>query len=258
MILPLFQDLGLSPNEAKIYQALLTYGQAGVSTIALRAKVHRRNAYDSMQRLLEKGLVSQTYGKGEVVFQAVDPGKLMELIREKEMRLAALLPALQETFHTHKAPEQAYIFKGPEGVKNYLREVLNVNEDLYIIGAEGAWLDPRIVTYTKWFLREAKAKKIKIHALFDDDAHEMPAKPNELATRYKFLPKKYDTNTTIDIFGNYVVTYTGTAPGKLLDHVTIFLLYSPELANSYRVWWQMIWDLLPAEKGTKKKVRSLL
>ena len=252
MSLSIFQELGLSLNEAKIYEALLKYGESGVSTISLRAKVHRRNAYDVAQRLLEKGLISQTHGKGEVVYQAVEPGKLMELIREKEMRLAAVLPALEETFHAHMAPEQASIYKGPEGVKNYLRTVLAVNEDMYIIGAEGAWLDPRIATYTTWFLREAKAKGIKIHALFDDDAHEMPAKPSDLATRYKFMPKKYDTNTTIDIFGDYVVTYTGTAPGKLLDHVTIFVLHSPDLAISYRVWWQMIWDLLPTEKAVKK------
>lgn len=251
----IFQELGLSPNEAKIYEALLTYGQSGVSTISLRAQIHRRNAYDTVQRLMEKGLISQTYGKGEIVYQAVEPGKLMELIREKEMKLSAIMPQLQHVFHTHKAPEQASIYKGVEGVKNYLREVLQVNEDLYILGAEGAWLDPRISTYTHWFLSEAKKKKIKIHALFDDDAHNMPVDPSTLAAEYKFLPAHYDTNTTIDIFGNYVVTYTGTSPGKLLDNVTIFVLYSPELAESYRVWWQMIWDLLPGEK-VEGKVKS--
>jgi len=52
-------------------------------------------------------------------------------------------------------------------------------------------------------------------------------------------------------FGEYVVTYTGTAPGKLLDNVTIFVMYSPSLAKSYRIWWQCLWDLLP-KPGRKK------
>ena len=49
--LSVLQSIGLSPNEAKIYDALVTYGVSGVSTISLRAKVHRRNCYDALQRL---------------------------------------------------------------------------------------------------------------------------------------------------------------------------------------------------------------
>jgi sugar-specific transcriptional regulator TrmB len=253
---PLFQELGLSPNEAKIYESLLTYGPSGVSTVSLRAGVHRRNAYDALQRLLEKGLVSEFYGKNETVFQPVDPGKLMELIREKEMRLAAVMPGLLSTYRENKAPEQASIYKGPEGIKNYLRDVLDEGEDMYVLGAEGAWLDERIATYTEWFLREAKSKGIKIHAIFDHDAQSLTIPLMKLAHRYKFLPETYDTNTTMDIFGNYVVTYTGTSPGKLLDSTTIFVLQSPDLANSYRTWWKLLWDLLPEEKPRKRKTRG--
>lgn len=254
MSINLFQELGLSPNEAKIYEALITYGPSGVSTIALRSGVHRRNAYDTLQRLLEKGLVSELYGKNETIFQPVDPGKLMELIREKETKLAAVMPQLLTTYHEHKAPEQASIYKGAEGIKNYLRDVLDEGEDMFLLGAEGAWMDPRIATYTEWFLQEAKKKGIKIHALFDQDAHSLDIPLTKLAHSYKFLPEEYDTNATMDIFGNYVVTYTGTQPGKLLDHVTIFVLKSPDLADSYRTWWKLLWDLLPEEKdGAKKK-----
>lgn len=250
MDLTLLQDLGLSPNEAKIYSALLTYGGSGVSTISLRAKVHRRNAYDATQRLLEKGLVAEVYGKGEIIFEPVDPGKLMELIREKELRLANALPRFHSAFHSKRAPELAYIYKGVEGVKNYMREALHEGEDMYILGAEGAWFDPRIATYTTRFLEDAKKKGIKLHIIFDHDARSIPLPEAALTHAHKFLPEKYDTNSTMDVFGDYVVTYTGTAPGKLLDNVTIFVMHSPLLAKSYRTWWQCLWDLLP--KSRKK------
>jgi predicted DNA-binding transcriptional regulator len=244
MDLSIYQELGLSPNEAKLYDSLLIYGGSGVSTMSIRAKVHRRNAYDALQRLLEKGLVFEVYGKGETIYQAVEPGKLMELIREKEMKLAAAMPLLNKTFHENKTTEQAYIFKGVEGVKNYMRLALQTGKDMHTLGAEGAWLDPRIKTYTELFLREAKSKNMKIWALLDDDTKTLSVKPSALAHKWKFLPKKYDTRSTMDIFGDYVVTYTGTAPGKLLDNVSIFVLHSPELANSYRTWWKLLWDLL--------------
>lgn len=251
--LALFQELGLSPNEAKIYDALLTYGGSGVSTIAIRAHVHRRNAYDAIQRLLTKGLVFESYGGKEILYEAVDPGKLLELVREKELKVSAILPGLQQTFRKHRAPELAYIFKGVEGVKNYLREVLKTGKDMYILGAEGAWFDPQIATFTAWFLREAKNKKIAIHAIYDDDAKDLPAAEGLLkAYPHKFLPAPYDTSATMEIFGDYIVSYTGTAPGKIRPDATIFVLHSPELAESYRIWWQCIWDLLPATKKSKK------
>ena len=90
----LFEELGLSMNEAKIYDALITYGGSGVSTIALRSKVHRSNAYDSLHRLIEKGLVYEVFGQRENLYEAVDPGKLLEFFEEKQMKLRSALPSL--------------------------------------------------------------------------------------------------------------------------------------------------------------------
>ena len=253
-IVSILQGIGLSPNEAKIYDALVTYGISGVSTISLRARVHRRNCYDALERLHDKGLVFQVHGKQDITFCAVEPGKLMELIREKEESLASTLPALERLYREHRAPEQAYIYKGPEGVKNYLRQALHEGKDMYILGAEGAWFDPRIASYTEHFLCEAKQKKMKLHVIFDHEVRDLPAiSTTMLAHAHKFLPKAYDTNATMDIFGDYVVTYTGTAPGALLENVTIFVMFSPELAASYRTWWQCLWDLLPEEKPAKRR-----
>ncbi len=260
MELAIFQELGLSPNEAKIYRALLTYGSSGVSTISIRAKVHRRNAYDALQRLHHKGLVSEIYGKGETIYEAVEPGKLMELIHEKQMKLEGIMPSLRDIYQKKRATEHAYIYKGIEGVKNYLKEALNSGEDMYILGAEGAWLDPRLETYIDWFLKEAKKRNMKIYTLFEADAKDIEGAAGLLSTKHKFFPPKYDTPSTMDIFGDFVVTYTGTYPGKMLDDVTIFVMQSPELAKSYRTWWQLVWDLLPdppqAKRGTKGQKRT--
>src|SRR3989338_6083228 len=100
----LFEQFGLSPNEAKIYDALITFGGSGVSTIALRSKVHRSNAYDALHRLIEKGLVYEVFGERETMYEAVDPGKLMEFVKEKERMLETALPGLLKTYRAHQAP----------------------------------------------------------------------------------------------------------------------------------------------------------
>lgn len=255
--LPLLAELGLSPNEGKIYEALMSYGGSGVSTISLRAKVHRRNAYDALHRLIEKGLVYEIFSQGETMYEAVEPGKLMELIREKEMKLSSAMPEMLTAFQTHRSPQAAYMYRGIEGIKNIMREMLKTGEDVFIFGAEGAWFDPRLETHTHWFLREAKRKKMKLSIIFDwEVAEEFPQAPDMLTNTYKFLPKEYSTDSTMHIFGGNVVTYNGAAPRNMQDDTTIFVMTSPALAESYRIWWRYLWDSLPDPKGIAKKKRK--
>ena len=242
----LFEELGLSPNEAKLYESLITYGGSGVSTIALRSKVHRSNAYDSLRRLIEKGLVYEVFGQRETTYEAVDPGKLLEFLEEKKAKLESALPALLSTYKKHRAAEQAYIFKGIEGVKNYLRLALKTGEDIHSFAAKGAWFDPRLETFVQWFLKEAAKKKMKYFHIFDHDVKDkLPEVLQSVGKPYRFLPKNFSTDSTMDIFGDYVVTFHGLGLGKLLDDVTIFVIVSPGLAQSYRTWWRFMWEQLP-------------
>ena len=250
----LFESLGLSPNEAKIYDALITYGGSGVSTIALRSKIHRSNAYDTLHRLIEKGLVYEVFSQKETVYEAVDPGKLMEFVKEKERMLEMAMPGLLSTYQKHQAPQRAYIYKGVEGMKNFLREALKEGEDMYEFGAKGGWFDPRLDTFIQWFLKEAKKKGMTFYHIFDYEVQErVPHVPEAVGKPYKFAPKKYTSESAIEVFGDHVVTFTGLGFGKLEDDLTIFVMVSPRLANSYRIWWKMMWDLLPEPVLRKKK-----
>jgi len=51
------QEVDLSQNEARIYETLVDLGEIGVAEIAQESGVNRRNVYDIMDRLQEKGLV---------------------------------------------------------------------------------------------------------------------------------------------------------------------------------------------------------
>ena len=70
----IYQSLGISPNEAKIYESLVESGEAGVSDISVSAKIHRRNAYDAIYRLIDKGLIFEILSKGGKQIQRGWPG----------------------------------------------------------------------------------------------------------------------------------------------------------------------------------------
>lgn len=244
MNLEIYEGLGLSPNEAKIYESLLEAGESGISTIAINAKIHRRNAYDAIHRLVNKGLVFEIFSKGENRYNAVDPDKLTELLAEKRTALDAALPDLKKRFQQRFAPEEAYIYRGLEGQKNIFRDVLRVGQDSFFIGAKGGWYDPRLESARKAFFAEANRKKIKFLQLFDYEIKGLRDFPKyfEGQLRHRFLPKKFSTSSAIHIFGDYVVTYTGMGIKKLEDNVVFFVIKSPKLADSYRTWFWYMWE----------------
>ncbi|MFA6601299.1 MAG: helix-turn-helix domain-containing protein [Candidatus Paceibacterota bacterium] len=247
----LFEMLGLSPNEGRIYEALLERGEASISDISVAAKIHRRNAYDAMQRLINKGLCFQIFSTTENLYNAVDPDKLTEILAERQEKLATALPFLKKKFGQRFAPEEAYIYRGFEGQKNIWRDVLRVGQDSYFIGAKGGWFDPRLETARNAFFKEANRKKIKFIQLFDHEIKsQIPEFPKHFPGKlsYRFLPKKYSTNSAIHIFGDYVVTYTGLTIAKISDEVVFFVIHSKSLAESYRTWFTYMWEQSEEDK----------
>ncbi len=249
------EGLGLSPNEAKIYEVLVERGELGVSDIATRSQIHRRNAYDAIRRLIDKGLVFETFSSKENIYSAVDPGKLLELTEEKHRSVEAILPELNKKFHAKAATEEAFIYKGIEGQKNIWRDIIRVGADNYFIGAKSTWLDPRLKSARLAFISEVNRKKIKFFQLYDyETPGKTPGFPGHYAfdMEYRVLPKDYSTTSAIHIFGDYVVTYTGlNEVGKFPDDTVFFVLHSAKLAESYRTWFKYMWE--QSDRGPKQK-----
>ena len=242
----ILQRLGLSLNEAKIYEALLELKESSAGEVSSKTKIHRRNVYDTLNRLIDKGLVFPTLSKGENLYSPVDPDKLTEFIKEKQIDLDSILPELRAKYKARQASQEAYIYRGLEGMKNYMRDILRENKDVYSVGAKLGWFDPKLKTFRQEFFKEAKRKKIKFYSIFDAEIKAMTKDTvKELGQSYRFLSKKYSTVSGIEIFSDYVVTFTGLKPKKVSDNLAIFVLRDKNLAESYRTWFQFMFDSCP-------------
>lgn len=243
MPIKILQQLGLSPNESKIYDALLDLKEAGAGKISIKTKIHRRNVYDSMHRLIDKGLVFSVLSGSETFYSPVDPDKLTELIKEKELMLRNALPELREKYERKENNQEAYIYKGINGMKQYMRDILREGKDVYSLAAKLGWFNPKLMAFRKEFYKEAKRKGIKFHTIFDNEVKKENLKELEgVELPYKFLPAKYSTNSAIDIFGDYIVTFTGLGVKKLNKNTTFFVMHDQYLADTYRAWFKFIFD----------------
>ena len=239
----LLQKVGLSLNEARVYEALLHLGEVNVNKISIKSKVHRRNVYDSLNKLIEKGLASETFVKGEKSFKAIDPERLKEMIKEQEFTLDTYLPDMKKLYQSVEPDAEAYFFRGVEGFKSYLQLILEQKQPVYFIGAKAFWLDPRLKHYLRHFDQERKKKAIKFMHLFDYEVKDQKPEILKMVGKpYKFLPKDYSSATAVDIFGDYVVTFVGVKAGELYEEPLQFVLKSKLLADGYRKFFQFMWD----------------
>ena len=245
-----FEELGLTPNEAKIYETLVSGMEMPVSEISVQAKVHRRNVYDALNRLLEKGLVFQIFQKGENLYRAVHPQKLLEVIKEKEKSLQRILPALSTQYEEKPLEEAAFIYKGIEGYKNYRRDLLRVNEEVYFLSAKALWMTPGIPKSVHEEFR-TKFEKQKKHykTLFDPRVPEiLPDALKNIGGEYKILPKGYETIGVVDIFGDHIATFTSKGVGNFGEDGSIYVMINRDLAESYKTWFRFIWEHCPSPK----------
>jgi len=243
-ILTKLDTVGLTKSESRIYLAILELGKTNVSRIAEKTGINRRNIYDSLSTLLDKGLIFQIVGEKEGLYAGVEPNKLIELIQSKEIALAKIMPELKDKYQAEKIREKAIIYKGLEGFKDCLQDILNIGKDVYCLGAKGGWGDKGLGDFREWFKEERIKKKIKVYNLFDWEMRSLVAKKplyNEFG-EHRFLPEGFSTNSAVDIFGDQIVIFTGLYPERLEDDLTLFVLISKELAESYRTWFKFMWD----------------
>lgn len=247
MYFELFEELGFTPNEAKIYEVLVSAEKMPVSQISIKAGIHRRNVYDAINRLLDKGLVFQIFQKGENMYRAVHPQKLLEVLTERKQKLESALPALSKQYDAIPPREAAYIYKGIEGYKNYRRDLTRVGEEAYFLGAKALWLTPGIPQRVQQeFRKEFEKKKIPYKTLFDPRVPDLlPQALERIGGDYKVLPKGYETIGVVDIFGDRVVTFTSEEVGNFGEHGSIFVMVNRDLAESYKTWFRFIWDHCP-------------
>jgi predicted transcriptional regulator len=242
MIINVLQELGLAKNEARIYETLLREGESGVSTISVKAEINRRNVYDSINRLIEKGLIYEIRSLKENSYRAVDPQKLNEILSEKRQKLDTVFDEMNSLYKGKSHKEEVFIYRGIEGWKNYLRDVLRVGENVHTIGGTGALADEKLALFMEVFLKEAKAKNITFQALIAPDANIKDWSEDIPGLRARLLPEYCKPGVAIDIFGDHIVILPDLTIGGFDEKSSITVIVNQSIANAFRVWFSFMWE----------------
>ncbi len=238
----LLREIGLSEVEVKVYCSLLSLGSTSAGKIIQDTNLHRKNTYDALNRLIEKGLVTYVVEQHRKYFQAKDPENLLRFLEEKKNKLTTQqreiereLPLLKQQFLTLPHEIVSEIYRGLEGIKTILKECLNAKEVLFI-GATGA-VEDRLPYFWPQYNKEREKKKVLWKLLLVHEAQNKPITKSKYY-QYKILPKILSGPNVIYIYGETIANVLW------LEKPVAFVIKHKALAESYRKYFNYLWKTI--------------
>jgi len=234
------EDLGLSEAEAKVYLALLERGSTLAGPVIKRTGLHRGTTYQVLQRLIEKGLVSFVIKAGKRYFAAADPKRFLEILKEKEEEIEAILPSLIQKRALAKEQQEVTVYSGRKGIKtaceNLLEELKDGGEYLDF-GVSGLFRDVMEFYWDSW-QRKKREYGIKAKCIFDETLKEKdPSLLRDYLGEARFHPAEFKSLTDTIIYNDKVVLFIWRAQPP-----TAVIIQNRENADSYRNQFNLMWQ----------------
>jgi sugar-specific transcriptional regulator TrmB len=241
----ILSEIGLTPGEIKTYLALLKLGSSSTGPIAKESGVSRSKLYSILDKLEKKGLVSFVDKKGVTYFQASDPVKIKDYMKEKQENLEKLknkfesfLPEL-ESYKDSKTSQKVSIYTGFKGlitVHEHTYQKLGKGETYYYMGIPKEQPQTHHLYWQRDHLRRIKSG-IKCQFLFDADT---PKEILKNRNKYKncdarYMPININTPTYFLIYKDTVAI---TIPSE--NPISIEII-SQEIADSFKAYFEEFW-----------------
>ena len=236
-------ELGLSKNEASVYDVLLKLKSAPAGKIIKETKLHRNIVYDNLEKLISKGLVSYIIQGKRKVFQAEPPFAILEMIEnklnkvKKQEEIAKKLKKDIEKQQKSLIIQEASIYKGVPGLKTVMEITLEEGKDYLVLGAPKESVEIMPITFWENYNKKIQEKKIHVKMIFNESLREWSKKIINPMNNIKFLPKHFDSLTEFNICEDKVFIFIWSNPPLVIS------IQDKNLAKSYKQYFEYLWKI---------------
>lgn len=244
----IFEKLGLTKGEIKVYTALLSIGEATISPIVNESKVSKSKIYDILEKLIIKGFVGYTIKNNIKHFFMNDPKMIIDYLDKKEKEIKDnkkdvqdILPSLLSKRDSVLGGKMAEVYQGFNGmriVREELLQTLKMGENLLVLGA------PKIAN-DKWegwllgFHKERIKKGVGMRIIYNSNAKEYGGIRKKMKlTKVKYFANNLVSPSWIDIFSDAIMFAV-----IINDEPICFVVRSKELTDSFKAYFEMIWSM---------------
>jgi len=229
--------VGLSEKEAQVYLAVLENGTSLVSRIAKTAGYNRITTYTILEKLLLRGLVTQTNKKDTKYFTAIAPEIFAKDVVQRAKDFKQDVPFLKLLAGGNESRPVVQFFEGLEGVKKAYEETLKSRTEILNYAnsknLRECWPD-----YDQQYVSKRAKKKKFLRGLAPDDEPGcmVRADDKKYFREIRLLPQKlFWVENEINIFDDKLLI-TSFSP-----QVFAILIQSKAVADTQRQIFEMSW-----------------
>ena len=230
--------LGLTPNDVKVYLALLELGATTSGAIVKRSGLHVPRVYEAIGRLEAKGLVSHVLRNNKRHFEAAEPARLLEITRKQEEQVKGIMAELAaKRKSAEKKEETATIYQGVRGLRTVLGGILDElrgGGEYVDFGVSGLFKQVMGPYWDVW-QKEKKRRRIRSRCIFDETV-----RTTALYTDYygeaRFVPSIHHCPSDTMIYGDKIALFIWAA-----EVPTVILIKDKTTAQGYRNIFEWMW-----------------
>ena len=239
----LLTDAGLTKNEAKVYLALLRIGKSKSGKIVGKAGISGGKVYETLNKLIDKGLVEISNEEGIKVFSAADPESILlymeerkDEILEQTNKLSSILPELQKIRDFVKPMERVYLIKGMKGIRPLVYGVLReAKSTIKIMGLRSTKDEQYNIYWEQWHLERIRLnKKAKLLSTDRDTPYWNFFKKLKL-TNIRYIHQISPCAIMIIDNHTFILSYE--------DEFTCIHIFSEHISKSFSSFFDGLWEI---------------
>jgi len=237
----ILEEFGLTKNESDIFTALLARGTLSATELSKQLGLNRPYMYYALERLLEKGYVSEIAVEGKRKFSAISPVQLMSLEEHKLDDLRRFVTDLEKIKEKTNEDTSVEVLKGKQVVKNIFKRVLSEmkpNQETVSIGFDEQVMESAEPINIKKVFAFMKDNKITERAIIRQGSRKLEYAKT---TKYRYLPPDLIGNTAKYIYQDVIMHVVYGIP------MYAIIVKNKKMAETERKQFELFWKA--GEKG---------
>ncbi|MBI2668349.1 hypothetical protein HYX14_00755 [Candidatus Woesearchaeota archaeon] len=239
----LLTDAGLTQNEARVYMALLQTGKAQSGKIVQKAVISGGKVYETLYKLMDKGLVEVVVENGVKQFHASDPKSLLiymdeqkSKLMEQTKKLQNIVPELQKMKEFQEPPENVYLIKGFRGIKPIVYNIMQeAQSDAKIMGVRSSKSRKFNIFWQHWHKERIVLKKNARMLFTDRDTEYWNFFKDLKFTEIRSTPSLSPSAIMIIDDHSFIFSYD--------QEFTCIHIRSPAIAKSFSSFFEGLWNI---------------
>lgn len=229
------RSIGISEDEEKIYTHLLKEGHSKVTSLASELNMARTSLYRFLDLLQRKGLVSQIIEENVKTYSATEPKRLLDIVKETEVEIKEFVKNLENSKKESKEDVSVKVFKGNEGIKSVMADIIREGKDYIMIGQGENFMEEELFTFSHQWVMKIEKKKINGKLLGTKEMFKnVPISSTE---KKKYLAKELVPKIHMVIYGNKTIQIIWS---KIPYSI---LIENKEIAESNKIYFDYLWKM---------------